>query len=106
MGTCHWPANAVSDYDYGNLRNVESWADDFLNYPNLTGVTKRVSVATWSEKGGDHHRNYMKWYFSHLPRADGINPDGKWNNWWRYIYDLSGATERAEITPPSAATAL
>lgn len=89
VGTCHWPANAMHDYDYGNLRRVESWADDFLNYPNLTGATKPVSFATWSEKGGDHHRNYMRWYFSHLPRAPGKNPDGKLNNWWRYIYQFN-----------------
>lgn len=93
VGTCHWPANAMRDYDYGNLRVVNSWADDFLNYPNLSGQTKKVSFATWSEKGGDHHRNYMKWYFGHLPRAPGVNPDGRLNNWWRYLYDFTNYTQ-------------
>jgi hypothetical protein len=88
VGTCHWPPNGAFDYDYGNLRMVDSWADDFLNYPHLTGATRGVSVATWSEKGGDHQRNYLKWYFSHLPRAPGTNRDRRLNNWWRYIYEF------------------
>jgi carbamoylphosphate synthase large subunit len=102
VGTCHWPANAMSGYDYGNLRLVDSWADDFLNYPNLTGQTKKVSFATWSEKGGDHHRNYMKWYFAHLPRAEGVNPDGRLNNWWRYIFDFGNYTRDGRPLPSKA----
>jgi hypothetical protein len=31
----------------------------------------------------------MRWYFAHLPRAPGKNPDGKLNNWWRYIYQFN-----------------
>lgn len=102
VGTCHWPANASHSYDYGNLRQVESWADDFLNYPNLTGRTSRVSVATWSSKSGDHHRNYMKWYFGHLPRAAGTNSDGRLNNWWCYLYDHANYSKVGSPLPPSA----
>ncbi|MEZ5386989.1 MAG: hypothetical protein R3F13_15890 [Prosthecobacter sp.] len=105
VGTCHWPPNAMSDYDYGNLRLVDSWADDFLNYPNLTGATQKVSVATWSVKGGDHHRNYMKWYFGHLPRASGLNPDGRLNNWWPYLYDFSNYSEKGVSRPAFAKVA-
>ena len=103
VGTCHWPANAMSDYDYGNGREVESWADDFLNYPNLTGKTRKVSVNTWSGPGRDHHRDYMKWYFTHLPKAAGVNPDGKLNNWWRYLYEFANYTKTGQPLPPSAA---
>lgn len=92
----------MNDYDYGNLRRVNSWADDFLNYPDLTGITHPVSVASWSEKGGDHHRNYLKWYFAHLPRANGTNPDGRLNNWWRYLYDFSNYTEEGAVRPAFA----
>jgi hypothetical protein len=99
VGTCHWPANAMHDYDYGNLRMVDSWADDFLNYPNLTGQTQRISFATWSEKGGDHQRNYMKWYFSHLPKAPGNHPDGRLNNWWRYLYEFTNYTKDGKPLP-------
>ena len=40
--TCHRPANAKSDYDYSNTREVASWADDFLDYPHLDGARKHL----------------------------------------------------------------
>lgn len=84
VGTCHWPPNAEKDYDYANPREVQSSADDWLNYPNLTGKTKPVTCETWG--GPDYHRNYMKWWFAHLPRASGISEDGRQNNWWKYVF--------------------
>ena len=101
VGTCHNPANATNGYDYSNKRVVNSWADDFLNYPTLTGKTQAVSVATWASTGNDH-RDYMGWYFRHLPRAGGTNADGKLNNWWRYLYDLSNYTPQGRPLNPSA----
>jgi hypothetical protein len=98
VGTCHFPANGADHYDYANEREVDSTAEDFLNYPNLTGKTTKVSRKNWAGPHGeqlsngteaanpDWHRNYLLWYFAHLPRVEGRNPDGKLNNWWRYIY--------------------
>lgn len=93
VGNCHWPPNAEKDYDYANPRTVQSSADDWLRYPKLTGEKKPVSRETWG--GPDYHRNYMKWWFAHLPRAAGTNADGRLNNWWEYVfrfdrYDRSG----------------
>lgn len=85
-GTCHWPPNAAHDYDYSNPREVDSSADDWLTYPKLTGKTTKVSCATWG--GPDYHRNYMVWWFTHLPHAPGVNADGRLNNWWIYIFDF------------------
>ena len=87
VGSCHYPPNADSDYDYANERKVQSTAVDWLSYPKLTGRKSVVNRDTWG--GPDYHRNYMKWWFSHLPRAAGVNEtDGKRNNWWRYVFDL------------------
>lgn len=86
-GTCHYPPNAESDYDYANPREVQSTADDWLNYPKLTGKSRLVSKETWG--GPDYQRNYLKWWFAHLPRAEGTNADGKLNNWWRYVFDFN-----------------
>ena len=102
VGTCHWPPNAQHDYDYSNLRVVESWADDFLNYPDLTGKTQKVSVRTWSPDGKDPHRDYLRWYFTRLPKAAGVNPDGRRNNWWRYLYDFANYTQDGKPLEPSA----
>jgi hypothetical protein len=27
----------------------------------------------------------MRWWLSHLPRVDGVGPDGKLTNWWTYV---------------------
>lgn len=87
VGSCHYPPNATGDYDYANARAVESDADDWLRYPNLTGARKPVSAATWG--GPDHHREYMRWWLRHLPRAPGTNTDGRLNDWWRYVVQFN-----------------
>ena len=87
VGSCHYPPNGESNYDYANKRSVESTAEDWLNYPKLTGKKTIVSRETWG--GPDYHRNYMKWWFRHLPRATGTNSDGRLNNWWRYVFDFN-----------------
>lgn len=94
VGTCHWPPNAEKDYDYANPRVVRSSADDWLNYPKLSGRTRNVSCETWG--GPDYHRNYMKWWFAHLPRAPGVNEDGRLNNWWRYVFEFDKYTENGQ----------
>jgi hypothetical protein len=86
-GNCHYPPNGEKDYDYDNPREVDSTADDWLAYPNLTGKTTRVSRESWG--GPDYHRNYMRWWFTRLPRAPGTNRDGKLNNWWRYVFEFA-----------------
>jgi hypothetical protein len=97
VGTCHWPPNAEKDYDYGNPRVVESTADDWLSYPRLTGKKAPVSRESWG--GPDYHRNYMKWWFARLPRAEGRAPDGRQHNWWRYVFDFHRYDERGRPKP-------
>jgi hypothetical protein len=101
VGNCHFPPNGQADYDYANKRFVESTADDWLNYPKLTGVKQKVNCETWG--GPDYHRNYMKWWFTRLPHAPGINPQtGRLNNWWEYVfhYDKYDEKGKARKEPP------
>lgn len=95
VGSCHVPANGESHYDYANPRKVESDADDWLNYPNLTGKKSMVSCENWG--GPDHQRNYLNWFFSRLPRASGWNTDGRLNNWWEYVYHFNDYDERGSV---------
>jgi hypothetical protein len=88
VGTTHYPPNAVSDYDYGNAAVVQSWADDFLNFPNHTYATRPTNVDSWRKGSADPHRAFMEWYFGHLPRAAGTTPDGRQANWMKYIWDF------------------
>ncbi|MDO8549803.1 MAG: hypothetical protein Q7S39_06600 [Ignavibacteria bacterium] len=95
VGTCHWPPNANKDYDYNNPREVESSADNWLNYPDLRGKKSMVSCETWG--GPDYHRNYLKWWFFHLPKADGLNEDGHLNKWWGYVFNFNFYSENGKL---------
>jgi hypothetical protein len=93
-GNIHFPPNADVDYQYNAALAVDSEADDWLNFPRLTGATTRVSADTWG--GPDHHRNFLRWWFARLPRASGryTDPgnaanDGKLNNWWAYSVEMN-----------------
>lgn len=87
VGSCHYPPNATSDYDYANTTVVMSTADDWYNYPNLTGEKKPVNRETWG--GPNYHHNYMKWWFSHFPRKEGKDTEGKLLNWWKFVVDFN-----------------
>ena len=97
VGTCHYPPNGENDYDYINSRMVTSTADDWLHFPNLTGRSRTFNCEEWrgpyEEPGGrgnpDYHRNYQCWWFTHLPKAPGVNADGRLNNWWEYVYNFN-----------------
>ena len=87
VGTCHYPPNAVRDYDYDNKRIVESSADDWKSYPHLTGAKTRVNCESWG--GPDYQRNYLKWWFARLPQAEGVNAvNGRLNDWWEYVFSF------------------
>ncbi|MFZ4575345.1 MAG: Ig-like domain-containing protein [Phycisphaerales bacterium] len=88
VGNVHFPVNAQGDYDYFNQRLVLSEADDWLNYPNLTGQTRLLNAAAWSPNGQDPQREYLKWWYFRMPHAPSRGPDGYLANWWRYLLDL------------------
>ncbi|HYF14483.1 MAG TPA: Ig-like domain-containing protein [Phycisphaerales bacterium] len=88
VGNVHFPVNATSDYDYANPRFVASNADAWLSYPNLNDATRVFNYTEWSPPGGDHQRNYLNWWYAHMPHAPGRAPDGYLANWWRYLCDV------------------
>ena len=94
-GNVHGGPNAKGDYDYAQTNVVMSAADDWLNYPYLSGTRKPISGATW---GKPHHLNYMKWWLGHLPRNAG-QTNGTYNNWWRYVVDYDNAVRA--LPPPN-----
>jgi hypothetical protein len=100
-GSVHYPPNATSDYDYANPTVVTSTAVDWeLNFPNLNGQSGLVSRDTWG--GPDYQRNFLKWWYSHMPHLTGSNShDGltRWNTWWPYLADLNRWPEAGGAQP-------
>lgn len=99
IGLIHFPPNGESDYDYSNTKTAYTYADEWMNYPDMEFTKEKareVNNTEWAHEGGDQW-GYMIWYFSHLPHFKGLNKkDGTLNNWWHYIVDWNGALEQVE----------
>ena len=80
-GNPHFPPNAYCHYQYDRDYPVLSDADDWANYPNLTGAQTTVNASTW----GGTQEGFMVWWLGRLPRNPGGTAAGL-NNWWRYVY--------------------
>lgn len=84
-GNVHYAPNSASDYDWGNTRPVPTFADDWLTFPNLPGVSKVQTCTAW---GNGDIRGHHKWWFTRFPKAAGRTNSIR-NNWWAYICDVT-----------------
>lgn len=77
-GQIHFPPNGVEDYDWNNGNIVKSTCLDWSNYPNNTDKKTDVNRETW---GNGDQREFIKWWFNHIPHANSINTKTKkYNN--------------------------
>ncbi len=98
LGTCHVPANADGHYDYWDTRVVDSTAWDWRNYPNLTGATAPVGRDSWAWSDyTNFERDYFNWYLGLLPRAEGLDAQGRQANWYKYIWDFNSYEEHTGL---------
>ena len=86
VGNVHFAPNSTKDYEWGNKTYVLSGADDWLNYPKLTGKKRRMNASDW---GNGDIRAHHRWWLERLPKAPGRGPDGKLANWWSYVVDFN-----------------
>ena len=84
-GNVHYAPNSDSDYNWGNSKPVPTAADDWLNFPNLTGAQKTQNASAW---GNDDIRGHHRWWFQRFPHVAG-RTNGIRNNWWSYICDVT-----------------
>jgi hypothetical protein len=83
-GSVHYAPNSKSDYDYSNNEPIESYCDEFANYPNIdTDQRKVVTCEDWGCDGEQH----MIWWLGKIPNNPGKDSNGIYNDWWRYIID-------------------
>lgn len=86
-GNTHFTPNSNKGYFYDRNLVVQSDCDDWRNWPNLSGQKKATNYTTWTAPGGDSQRDFMKWWFDHLPRnVSSFN--GVYANWWHYLFPL------------------
>jgi hypothetical protein len=80
-GNVHFPPNAYCHYQYDRDYPVLSDADDWANFPNLTGRQTVVNASTW----GGTQRGFLIWWMGRFPRNPGSS-GGVQNDWWRYVF--------------------
>ncbi len=97
VGSVHCAPNSKGDYDWNNSKEVPTYCDDWLTYPNLPRVKKTLNAQSggWGPGGAEHHM----WWMKHLPHAAGVT-DGFYNNWWEYIVNYDEAVKK--LPPPGA----
>lgn len=96
VGTAHLAPNSEKDFDYGNVRQVTSSCEDWLNnYPKLQGVFTHVDTTEW---GNGDNRLHKLWWLKHLPHGVRFT-DGVYNNWWHYI--MTPDWVKGQEKPPS-----
>jgi hypothetical protein len=83
VGWCHYPPNAIKDYEYHSPRKVES---DMLDWkPDRSGKKTTISNATWDD-------TELKFYLLWLQCIPGMENEleykgKKLNNWWVFKGD-------------------
>jgi hypothetical protein len=80
-GNVHFPPNAYCHYQYDRDYPVLSDADDWANFPTLTGRQTVVNASTW----GGTQRGFLIWWMGRFPRNPGSS-GGVQNDWWRYVF--------------------
>jgi hypothetical protein len=83
-GNVHFPPNAFCHYQYDRDHPVVSDADDWTNFPNLTGRQTVVNSGSWGATQG----GFMIWWLGLFPRNPG-STDGVRHDWWRYVFPSS-----------------
>ena len=80
-GNVHFPPNAFCHYQFDRDFPVMSDADDWANFPNLTGAKRLINSDEW----GGTQRGFTIWWLGRFPRHSGTAM-GVERDWWRYVY--------------------
>jgi len=94
VGSCHEAPNSAGGYDWDNEKDVWTYADDWLTYPDLPRKKKLLNCNSGGWKGiVGHHL----WFMKHIPHSPGVTA-GFHNNWWQYIANYDEAIR--SLPPP------
>lgn len=96
VGNCHVPPNGQGGYDYNNARRTLSWADNWANYPDVSGKPRLVSAKEW----GNNQFGYQKWILERIPKFPGATKYG-YNNWWVYIANTDEELPDLKLPDPT-----
>jgi hypothetical protein len=98
IGNAHNAFNAEpgTDYNRSSTRVASTSADDWYNFPNMTGSRTEQNCDAW---GCDAY-GYLAWWYDHMPHVGGLKR-GLLNNWWRYLVDPNRYKGQWQFYPPA-----
>ena len=83
VGLVHFAPNSITDYQWNNSTYVDSYCNDWDNYPDMKGKKDTVHYTTW---GNGNEERYLRWWFGKLPHVSRYDRrTGKYMNWWIYF---------------------
>lgn len=83
VGLVHFAPNSITDYQWNNSTYVDSYCNDWDNYPDMKGKKDTVNYTTW---GNGNEERYLRWWFGKLPHVSRYDRrTGKYMNWWIYF---------------------
>lgn len=99
VGLVHFPPNGTYDYDFYNTTYINSYADEWFDYPYIScdhRNARSMNVREWSYNDSSKaHVGWMMYFLSHLPHFKGLNTVDKndlhLNNWWHYVVNYNEA---------------
>jgi hypothetical protein len=103
-GNVHFPPNATEDYQYASDVVVPSSCEAWRSYPDVPPAIDFIQSTAWTLPGADSQLDYLKWWFSHLPRNPGVHlNDGilVQNNWWHYALCYDRLCTDPVVEPPA-----
>lgn len=89
-GNCHFPVNGERDYDYANMKFVESDIEDWR--PEGFGAKQKMNCTKWN-------CNDLRWYVYWMQSIPGASNGLTFarrplSNWWEFIGDYDQAVRR------------
>ncbi len=98
-GNVHFPPNALNDYDYNNLTQVESDIEDWK--PDASGTFKKINKNIWNNYNYswpkdvfvDSQSNWLVYWYQSIPNMNSnLSYNGKiLRNWWELFYNWDDA---------------
>jgi hypothetical protein len=90
-GNAHTSFNGYVGYDWGTTDFADTACESYSEYDFDSPSVTSQNCDPWGCTG----EGYFQWWLGHLPREEGISPNGDVQNWWDYLIDFDGAVEAA-----------
>ena len=83
-GTASTAPNGSAEHPFDNPEPVTSYCDVYYGDPSSEAPPPSVQPVS-CEAWGCSELGYRQYWFRHLPKASGVDGEGRLLDWWRYV---------------------